>query len=326
MSGNRFIVFLILFLSIPAFIIALIALRNSNNVVSDKITDGTIQEGDIQDILKATLKLPDGQLVDIELLFASDGEGIDLDVLGLTTDNGFWRVLSQDDALGVSPPLGGIGGDLIANNAIGANHIGPEFLSSVDGVSNDGGNVDFIPGSNILISPSNGANAVTFSVNTLGLDADTLDGFDNTDFLKITGGTITGDLTINNDLTVLGNSFHLGTEFFNDIEVSGTATINELIVTGESFHFGQESFFGGVNVESSIYNNAGTLLIDDDAEVAGNLDVKGDITIWGNSLHKGDETFLGIIDAQGGITNTTGDPLNLFDDDAIVLETPIKYT
>lgn len=273
-------------------------LVRANNVISERIEDGTIQEADIQNVLKATLKLPDGQLLEAEIIFREPGEGVNGDVLGLTTGDGFWRVLSLSDGLAVNPPLGGIGGNLIANNAItnnhiqnnaiGANHIGPDFLSSVDGVANDGGNVDFIPGDNITITPNNLGNTVTFALDPLGLDADTLDGLDSTAFLLISGGTITGSLTINNDLTVLGESFHLG----------------------------EENFYGGINLESSIYNKVGTVLIADDAEIIGHLDINGDLTVFGDSFHWGDESFYGFIDAQGTIFNTIGDLV--LDDDVNV--------
>lgn len=40
----------------------------------------------------------------------------------------------------------------------------PEIVSSVDGVANDGGNIDLVPGSDITIVPNDGNNTITFNV------------------------------------------------------------------------------------------------------------------------------------------------------------------
>ena len=111
---------------------------------------------------------------------------------------------------GVSNPGGDV--DLISQNAIyitpddGANTItigedhslktnNPHLttaaqtgaLVSVDGVSNAGGNVDFIAGSNMTITPNDGANTITFSAS--GADNDwTFRVTDTADTTLITGG------------------------------------------------------------------------------------------------------------------------------------------
>jgi len=50
----------------------------------------------------------------------------------------------------------------IANNAVTASKISPNIVSSIDGVTNDAGNIDFVAGSNITITPNDGANSITF--------------------------------------------------------------------------------------------------------------------------------------------------------------------
>ena len=52
---------------------------------------------------------------------------------------------------------------MIQNDAVTASKIAPPILSSLDGVTNDGGNIDLIAGSNITITPSDGANTITIS-------------------------------------------------------------------------------------------------------------------------------------------------------------------
>ena len=65
-------------------------------------------------------------------------------------------------------------------------------LVSVDGVSNAGGNVDFIAGTNITITPNDGANTVTFSSTAGGIG-----GSGTTNYIpKFTGSTTIGNSVI----------------------------------------------------------------------------------------------------------------------------------
>jgi hypothetical protein len=48
-------------------------------------------------------------------------------------------------------------------NSISADMITPNVLSSVDGVSNDGGNIDLVAGSNVTITPNDANNTITIS-------------------------------------------------------------------------------------------------------------------------------------------------------------------
>lgn len=53
--------------------------------------------------------------------------------------------------------------DMIRDNAVTADKILPNIVSSVDGVVNDGGNIDLVAGSNITIVPNDDANTITIS-------------------------------------------------------------------------------------------------------------------------------------------------------------------
>lgn len=51
----------------------------------------------------------------------------------------------------------------IADNAVTAAKIAPDVISSLDGVHNDGGNIDLIAGANIIITPDDGGNSITIA-------------------------------------------------------------------------------------------------------------------------------------------------------------------
>jgi hypothetical protein len=51
----------------------------------------------------------------------------------------------------------------LQNDAVTAAKIAPNVVSSVDGVSNDGGDIDLVAGSNVTITPNDGANTITIA-------------------------------------------------------------------------------------------------------------------------------------------------------------------
>jgi len=59
--------------------------------------------------------------------------------------------------------------DMLQNNAVTTAKISPNIVSSLDDVSNDGGNIDLVEGSNITIVPDNAANRITISATGVGL-------------------------------------------------------------------------------------------------------------------------------------------------------------
>ena len=68
----------------------------------------------------------------------------------------------------------------------------PTVLSSLDGVSNDEGDIDLVEGANITITPSDLANTITFDVaggSGSSLDADLLDGQDGSYYLDLDNET-----------------------------------------------------------------------------------------------------------------------------------------
>jgi hypothetical protein len=53
----------------------------------------------------------------------------------------------------------------LADNAVTSGKIQPNVVSGVEGVSNDGGNIDLVPGSNITIAGNDAANTITIGAN-----------------------------------------------------------------------------------------------------------------------------------------------------------------
>ncbi len=52
---------------------------------------------------------------------------------------------------------------MIQNNAVTTAKVTPDLVSSVDGVSNDGGNIDLVAGANITITPDDANNRITIA-------------------------------------------------------------------------------------------------------------------------------------------------------------------
>lgn len=86
------------------------------------------------------------------------------DITSVTTSAGSGLTgggVSGDIDLSVA--VGGIVGPMLADNAVTTTKIAPDIVSSVDGVTNDGGNVDLVAGANITITPDDAANTITIA-------------------------------------------------------------------------------------------------------------------------------------------------------------------
>lgn len=67
---------------------------------------------------------------------------------------------------------GAVGSAEVADNSLTASDLSVNVVSSIDGVTNDGGNVNFIAGANMVITPDDGANTITFAASGSGAPGD----------------------------------------------------------------------------------------------------------------------------------------------------------
>ena len=81
-----------------------------------------------------------------------------------------YRALNADSLAGKSAgdfvqhsEVNSISTTMLQDDAVSADKISPNVLSSIDGVSNDGGNVDLVAGSSVSIVPDDAANTITIS-------------------------------------------------------------------------------------------------------------------------------------------------------------------
>lgn len=81
---------------------------------------------------------------------------------------------------------------MIQDNAVTTVKISPDIISSISSVSNDGGNIDLIAGSNVTITPDDANNRITISASP-GVGGDDLGNHTATQNINLNGNWLSGD-------------------------------------------------------------------------------------------------------------------------------------
>ncbi|MCB0542092.1 MAG: hypothetical protein KDC70_01155 [Saprospiraceae bacterium] len=181
---------------------------------------------------------------------------------------------------------GAVGSSEVLDNSLVAGDLAVNVVSSVDGVTNDGGNIDLVAGSGISITPDDGTDQITIAntdpdqstTNEIqALTAGDGAGDNKTLDLSLGGGTVTldpaGILTISrsgNTLTLTGT------------EVDGSVT-NEVLTVSDGTDSealgGQTLTFEGSGITTVDYTPATNTLTIDATEVDGSVTNEGSLTV-----------------------------------------------
>ncbi|MBN2355768.1 hypothetical protein JXO59_06620 [candidate division KSB1 bacterium] len=163
---------------------------------------------------------------------AGTGISVSADAVALNTTYTDGRYVNEGQSTCISNAM-------IVNNTITAGKIQPNILSSLDGVYNDGGNIDLIAGSNITITPDNNNKRITIAA---GSTADNLGNHTATQNIKLNGHYLSGDG--GNEGIYVNSSGNVGI---------GTASISKrLTVSGDAHVTGYIQPDGGLLASSTI--------------------------------------------------------------------------
>ena len=233
----------------------------SNSITGSMISSGTISDSDIS----SSAGISPSKISGTAWTSSNDGSGsgLDADRLDgkqasefLNTDNDYGRsgvaatlyegtsslssrYVNEGQSSSITNSMitdGTIVNNDIADNTITASKISTNIVSSIDGVYNDGGNIDLIEGDNISISPDDGNNRITISATIPGGSGDITAVNAGS---GLTGGGTSGDVTLNvgagTGISVAADAISLNTSFTDDryvLEGQSSSITNSMITDG----------------------------------------------------------------------------------------------
>jgi hypothetical protein len=182
--------------------------------------------------------------------------------------------------------------NMLQNNAVTASKISPQIVSSIDGVSNDGGNVDLVAGDNVTIAADDANNKITISASGGSGGGDDLGNHTATKNIKLNGKWLSGDG--GNEGVYVNNSGRVGIKESSPathlhVHGSPVQSRGQLSISAPPGEDTFISFYEGSNFKSYLYyddNNDDLLLQNYNESNGGDLNLNpfgGNVGIGTNS-------------------------------------------
>lgn len=150
---------------------------------------------------------------------------------------------------------GAVGTAAIADGGVGLADIQPSLLSSLEGVTNDGGNIDLVAGANITITADDAANTITIAAAAGGGGGIT--GSGTAGYLpRFSGSTALANSALYQSTSAIGLGTTSPDRLFVVSAAAGDAVLGEVTATGQTDFIGVE----GIAVPSEAYGVGGQFL------------------------------------------------------------------
>jgi hypothetical protein len=207
-----------------------IAADDENNTITISSSGGA-GGGDITSVAAGEGLTGGGETADITLdVGAGTGISVEADAIALNTTftdeqyvnegqvNSITGDMIADDAVQAAEiAADAVGTSEVIDNSLAAADLSVNVISSLDGVANDGGNIDLVEGSNITIASNDATNTITISSSggAGGGDITAVEAGDG-----LTGGGETADVTLNvgagTGISVEADAIALNTTFTDE--------------------------------------------------------------------------------------------------------------
>ncbi|MFA6449308.1 MAG: hypothetical protein WCX65_07575 [bacterium] len=193
---------------------------------------------------------------------------------------------------------GAVGSSEVTDNSLSATDLSVNVISSLDGVTNDGGDIDFVAGAGITITPDDPGNQITITANFGSIDHGSISGLGDDDhtqyFALAQNETVTGIPAFNGGTTgttapfTVDSTFlvtNLNADLLDGQQASAFISSTGATMTGAITMSGVN---GDINFDNAgglltmaggnISDSVGNLNLNDNTSVSGTLGVTGAVT------------------------------------------------